>query len=98
MLIQISDSRAFSPFETIPGSLCWDDGEVMVSPRTIRQMKNPNDLWNCLTFLNEQRILVRGLGEAFSGILLKIFDCQAFSPFEAARTKILGLTGALIRP
>ena len=49
---------------------------------TIRQLENQNDLWNHLIFLNEHRTLLRGLREAFCGVVFKLSDCQAFSPFE----------------
>ena len=55
----------------------------MVSPGSANSStEKPNDLWNRLSFLNEDGKRLGGLGEAFCGISFQISDCRAFSPFE----------------
>ena len=57
--------------------------------RRIYPLKKPINFWNRFTFLNKHLILFRSLKEPFSGILMNISNCRAFSPFETMPSSVI---------
>ena len=61
----------------------------LLSLITCSSLKNQLNFKHRLTFLGKHLILFRGLKKPFSGILIQISGCRAFSPFETVPCRLI---------
>ena len=87
----IKNVPSLSPFETEPYSMVRsvefqsvDNRAILyyAQARRIHPLNKQINFWNRFTFLNKHLIFLNSLKESFSGILVNISNCRAFSPFE----------------